>query len=187
MIVLLQQEYKGIGIRFGAQLIDWIILFIIYFIVGRALFGSFSWQVAGAAAMPVLMVNLAIFFLYFVILEGIFGATLGKRALGLKVIREDGARCGIGPAVIRNILRIIDALPFLYIIGMILISRSPKKQRLGDSVAHTVVVGSASLVTPVPPSGGPPETTRGDVKYCINCGEKIAAEALFCRKCGAKN
>lgn len=58
----------------------------------------------------------------------------------MKVVREDGSPCRLGPSVIRNILRIVDILPFLYIVGMVLIARSGKKQRLGDRVAHTVVV-----------------------------------------------
>jgi uncharacterized RDD family membrane protein YckC len=78
--------------------------------------------------------------LYYILLEGLRGATLGKKLVKIKVVREDGSACGLGPAFVRNILRIIDELPFLYIIGMILISRSNKKQRLGDRLAKTVVV-----------------------------------------------
>ncbi len=68
------------------------------------------------------------------------GATLGKKVVKIKVVKEDGSACGIGPAFVRTLLRIIDGLPFLYIIGMVLIARSDKKQRLGDRVAKTVVV-----------------------------------------------
>jgi uncharacterized RDD family membrane protein YckC len=60
--------------------------------------------------------------------------------LKLKVVQEDGKPCGFGSEAVRTILRIIDGLPFLYIIGMIFISRSDKKQRLGDKLAKTVVV-----------------------------------------------
>jgi uncharacterized RDD family membrane protein YckC len=94
----------------------------------------------GEAAYPFIAAYAAVAFLYYILLEGLAGATVGKRLLKLKVVRENGLPCGIGPAIVRNILRIVDELPFLYIIGMILISRSDKKQRLGDRFAKTIVI-----------------------------------------------
>jgi uncharacterized RDD family membrane protein YckC len=79
-------------------------------------------------------------FLYFIIMEGFMGATIGKFLLGIRVVKLDGSRIGLGAAIIRNLLRIIDALPTAYILGAILIWTSSRKQRLGDRVAHTVVV-----------------------------------------------
>jgi len=113
---------------------------IIYMLVGFAMAGSFSFDYTGTAAYPLMAASALIGLLYFVLLEGLTGATIGKRLLKIKVVRQDGAPCGIGPALMRTILRIIDVLPFLYIIGMILIARSPLKQRLGDRVAKTIVV-----------------------------------------------
>jgi uncharacterized RDD family membrane protein YckC len=192
--ILIQQEYKGIAVRLGAQVIDWIILGIIYFIIGYVLFGTVSWQVTGAAALPVIMINAIIVILYYVVLEGTNGATLGKKLLKIKVVKEDGNPCGLGAAFVRNLLRIIDGLPFLYIIGMILIARSPKKQRLGDRVAHTVVVGASSTATsypqPYPQTSyqppSPEATTTTETKFCINCGNRIPVHATFCPKCGSK-
>ncbi len=74
-------------------------------------------------------------------MEATQGATLGKMALGLRVVRVDGAPISWSESVIRNLLRIVDCLVF-YILGAILIWTSPLKQRLGDKVAHTVVVKS---------------------------------------------
>ena len=141
MNILNQPEYKGIGIRFVAQIIDIIILVIICSIVSTLMLGTANWYVTGYAAVPVFAVNGIIGILYFVGLEGTSGATIGKRALKMKVVMENGSPCGLGAAFIRNILRIIDALPFAYIIGVIMIARSAKKQRLGDSAAHTMVIG----------------------------------------------
>ena len=50
-----------------------------------------------------------------------FVATLGKLLLGLRVVNVDGSRIGWGASIIRNLLRIIDALPFFYLFGAILI------------------------------------------------------------------
>ncbi len=133
-------DYQGIGPRIGAQIVDGIVLIVLFFLVGFAMSGSFTFQYSGAEAYPFLGAYFLVFFLYYVVLEGYMGQTLGKKLLKIKVVKEDGKACGYGPAFVRTILRIIDALPFLYIIGMILIARSDKKQRLGDSVAKTVVV-----------------------------------------------
>jgi uncharacterized RDD family membrane protein YckC len=76
---------------------------------------------------------------YFALMEGSRGQTIGKMITKIKVVREDGRPIDMNQALVRNILRIIDGL-FAYLIGAILIWRSDKKQRLGDSVAKTVVV-----------------------------------------------
>jgi uncharacterized RDD family membrane protein YckC len=76
---------------------------------------------------------------YFIVLEATQGATLGKMALGLRVVKTNGAPITWADSLIRNLLRIIDGL-FGYLVGAILIWSSPLKQRLGDRVAHTVVV-----------------------------------------------
>jgi uncharacterized RDD family membrane protein YckC len=57
----------------------------------------------------------------------------------IKVVREDGGKINMTQAFLRTILRVIDGL-LAYLIGAILIWRSDKKQRLGDSIAKTVVV-----------------------------------------------
>lgn len=173
-------NYVGIGYRFVAQLIDGVILFIIYYLIGLAVFGAPTWSAYGAGATALALLNTLVGFLYFVLLEGTAGATVGKMALKMKVVKEDGGPCGLVASLIRNILRIVDALPFLYIIGMILIARSSKKQRLGDRIAHTVVVKPPFKESPAPPTAGPA------VKYCINCGAEISSEAKFCPKCGAE-
>jgi len=80
----------------------------------------------------------------------------------------------MGASFIRNILRIIDILPFIYIIGMILIARSDKKQRLGDRAAHTIVIkeGTQREFTPTQAP-----TPTEETKYCLSCGKKIPSEA----------
>jgi uncharacterized RDD family membrane protein YckC len=136
-------SYQGIGPRFVAQIGDGVILLILYFVLGAAMFGSLTFDVFGLAALSFIGVYMLLFFLYFIVLEGAIGATVGKRIAKIRVVREDGSPCGYGPAVVRNVLRVIDALPFLYIVGLILISRSEKKQRLGDRLAKTVVIKPA--------------------------------------------
>ncbi|MBS3760507.1 RDD family protein [Halodesulfurarchaeum sp.] len=82
--------------------------------------------------------------LYFIYLEGAYGQTIGKRAMGIVVVKSDGSRNTMTASAIRNILRIIDTLPTLYIIGIILILISEDNQRLGDMLGNTVVMKTSS-------------------------------------------
>jgi uncharacterized RDD family membrane protein YckC len=68
-----------------------------------------------------------------------WGATLGKMLLRLRVVKTDGTPISRSESIIRNLLRIIDGL-FYYLVGAILIWNSPLRQRLGDRAAKTVVV-----------------------------------------------
>ncbi len=133
--------YQGVAIRFVALLIDSIILGIIGWILG-VLFGvyttGFTMNPQGAISGWGI-VTFIIYIAYFTYLEGTRGQTIGKMAMKIRVVREDGSRIDMGTAFVRNILRIIDGLIF-YIIGAMLILTSRKKQRLGDRAAKTVVI-----------------------------------------------
>ena len=60
--------------------------------------------------------------------------------MGLKVASLDGAAYGPGKAFVRNLLRIVDGLPFLYLVGIFTIAVSKNHQRVGDMAAGTTVV-----------------------------------------------
>ena len=80
---------------------------------------------------------------YYLVLEATWGATLGKFATNLRVVREnDGGPIGWRAAFLRNLLRPIDGL-VLYLVGFIAICVSRKRQRIGDKVAGTIVVRRA--------------------------------------------
>jgi uncharacterized RDD family membrane protein YckC len=102
---------------------------------GSELFGTLIFLVL----LPMLFV---IQFGYFIYLEGDRGQTLGKQMMGIVVVKEDGSPIDFGEAAIRNLLRIIDQLGIIipYLVGLILMLVSDRKQRLGDMVADTVVV-----------------------------------------------
>ncbi len=68
------------------------------------------------------------------------GRTPGKAALGLRVIRNDGAPIGWIASITRNFLRVVDMLPFLYGFGLVSSLIDPWGRRLGDLVAGTIVV-----------------------------------------------
>jgi uncharacterized RDD family membrane protein YckC len=64
------------------------------------------------------------------------GQTIGKRLSGIRVVRLDGFALDAGAILIRNVFRVVDHLPPLWIVPLV----SNKSQRLGDMVAGTVVV-----------------------------------------------
>jgi len=101
-----------------------------------------------AAALPAL-----IFFLvhmtYSMVLEGWWrGQTVGKRALGLRVVDARGLTLQPGQVVMRNLLRLVDILPAFYTVGGAAMVLTRHCQRLGDLAAGTVVVRRTSVREP---------------------------------------
>ena len=76
------------------------------------------------------------------------GQTLGKRMLKLRVIDAQGLRLQFSQVALRNLLRIVDSLPFLYLVGGIACLFSRRTQRLGDFAANTVVVWNPVTTEP---------------------------------------
>lgn len=127
-----QLQYVSVGPRFLAILIDALII--------GAITGFLSFPFRSAPGFWGGSVGL-IALLYYIIMEATQGATLGKMALGLRVVKLDGSPISWQESIIRNLLRIIDGL-FGYLVGAILVWSSPLRQRLGDKAAGTVVVRS---------------------------------------------
>lgn len=108
--------------------------------------------VQSEAPLLYLVEGTAVFGLYFVLLEWLYGATPGKRQLKLCVVRVDGEPCGLGAALIRALLRIVDAQLFGLVAYWAM--RPPLYQRVGDWAAHTVVVRVQSPLVRRPRSTG---------------------------------
>jgi len=68
------------------------------------------------------------------------GQTLGKRVMQLRVIDAGGLRLEFAQVVVRNLLRAVDMLPALYLVGGCVALATRKCQRLGDLGAGTIVV-----------------------------------------------
>lgn len=140
-------RYAGLAIRFWALVIDFIFLSLIFFPITQLIKGVWimtpgdhAWSYGWVITDPLCLIFLITIFVYFVYAEGTYGATLGKKILGLHVIGIDVTACGLKRAFIRNLLRIVDALPALNILGVALILTSPEKARFGDRVAGTRVI-----------------------------------------------
>jgi uncharacterized RDD family membrane protein YckC len=146
--VELQLTLAGVGSRFVATLVDqviqWSIIIALILLVdlvggGAETFGLEPGTplVVGAFVMLVLAVQLGYDVAFEVLASG---RTPGKRWTGLRVVKLGGAPVGFLTSAVRNLLRIVDALPGFYAVGIIAVLASSRNQRLGDLAAGTLVV-----------------------------------------------
>lgn len=159
--VMLDYEIAGLGSRTLAAAADWFIVIVLGLAATLALG---LWQGASSTwfAAVLVLVLFAIVWMYFTCFEGLrHGQTPGKRALGIRVIRDTGHAVTFGDAAARNLLLPVDLFGML---GLFLIAIHPRAKRLGDMVAGTVVVRDHPIQVreaplPVEPdeSPGPPE------------------------------
>ena len=105
--------------------------------------------------LPVIWIFLGFVVLYIVV-QGLLGGSLGKLALGLRIVKADGSRAGIGPSALRTVMWIVDALTCgLPIVGGIAMFTSKGHRRVGDMAAGTYVVGQHQVGQPVILPGQP--------------------------------
>ena len=131
-----------VGQRIIAGLIDVAILFVV-FIVKALVFGDTEGDGSGGTVTldgaPFLL-YLAIVIAYYAAFELMTRRTPGKMVMGLRVESADAEELSAGRIVLRNLLRLIDGLPFLYIVGLISIAATKRDQRVGDIAGRTIVV-----------------------------------------------
>ena len=136
-----------LGRRIGAALLDVLLLFAVFVGVGlvggdaSARGGEASVTLGSAATLVFALLSL----LYYGLSEATSGQTLGKRAMGVKVVGEDGAPVTPRAAVVRTLMRVVDSLPVLYLVGLAsILLTGHRRQRVGDLVARTRVVSARS-------------------------------------------
>ena len=142
-----QAQYAGLICRFAALIIDIFALSAVFFPVTRLVKGVWLmsrtdhlWGYGWLITDPLCIIFFIVIVLYFIVLEGAFGATIGKKLLRLRVVSSDGGRAGMKASLVRNVLRVVDSLPALNILGVVLILTSPERARFGDRVAGTRVI-----------------------------------------------
>jgi uncharacterized RDD family membrane protein YckC len=134
-------DVKVTGRRIVATILDGIVLGLLY----RASTGIFGGhydsgldftRLTSKAGLGWLVVTL----LYYVLLEGLFGRTVGKFVTGIRVIDgKTGRAPGIFMALNRTLLRIIDSFGG-YLLGWIVVILNDRRRRLGDMAADTLVI-----------------------------------------------
>lgn len=138
----------GPGARAMAFLVDWLLraaASLIYLLLASLLLlgnmgfrysaeQSTLWVLAGVLPAT------AIYFLYHLVLEPLMsGRTPGKRMAGLRVLTLEGQVPTTGALLVRNVFRLIDAMPALYVVGLMFVFFGKRHLRLGDIAAGTVL------------------------------------------------
>ncbi len=108
-----------------------------------------GWVLGELASALMLLAVFLVQWWYAAIAEWRFsGKTLGKWALGIRTIDASGLPLTLVQAAVRNLLRILDFLPGLYLVGGVTALLDPAGRRLGDLAAGTVVVCEQRLGVP---------------------------------------
>ncbi len=175
----------GLGSRFIARLIDSLIQFgtILALLIVSARLHN------GWVNAVLIVIDFVVFFVYDIVFE-VFGSgrTPGKRSVGLRVVRSGGQPVGFVASAVRNLLRLVDLLPTLYLVGAISVIVSAHNQRLGDLAAGTIVVRERSQ----PPQAAgwvawsrptvPPDAVAGWDVSAISPAEVAAVRAFLDRR-----
>jgi uncharacterized RDD family membrane protein YckC len=137
-----------LGRRTLAALIDLLVVGAMFFALAATI-GDFSSDGAGFSASlsggPALLF-VAAMLAYYGVPEALTGGTLGKAVFGLRVVNvADNAPATPGRVVIRTLLRLIDALPLLYLTGFVCAAASKRTARVGDLAARTAVIQSSAV------------------------------------------
>ncbi len=142
--VVINYEPADVFQRILAWLVDALILgaysFVVSLIWGAASVASDNYLATEYGWIEFLIIVLPTF-LYFVVIETVWkGYTLGKKLVGIRVVKIDGSRAGLGSFVIRWLFRIFEVTIMAGSVAIVTILLNGKGQRLGDIVAKTTVI-----------------------------------------------
>ena len=138
----------GFWIRLVAYLIDQIILIVpttIVWLIAVALVDpSFFDEASGAAESSsaatglAYMIFIPLYLTYYMIAVSVWATTIGKRIVGIYVLRPDGSKAGPGRAFARYWAYFVSS--FVFFVGYIMIAFHDEKRGLHDLICDTVVV-----------------------------------------------
>ena len=133
------QDVRVVGRRIAACLVDTLLALSFSTVAFMPLLYLRSWSIVLVLSLLLVYVLLwcGFFLAQSAVFDGYFGRTLGKKLLGIRVVREEDGRA---PGPWRAALR---ASTFLFVdmfLGVPAMLRSPKRQRVGDVAASTLVV-----------------------------------------------
>jgi uncharacterized RDD family membrane protein YckC len=145
--VALSLPVAGIGYRCLAWLVDatllfffWVVAYFVFTLLVLDVVGFFQ----GLSGLGQALLGVGLFatqWLYWTLTEVFLnGQTLGKRLLGIRVVRADGSPVGLYESAVRNLCRVVDFIPLLYATGCITMLLTRQHRRLGDLLAGTLLV-----------------------------------------------
>jgi uncharacterized RDD family membrane protein YckC len=139
-------QVAGLGTRAIAQILD---MLIVLGILAAVFFVASAFAVVGSAGAVLVLVigSFVVIFGYFWVSESLWsGQTIGKKAFRLRAVGDRGEPLTFAQAGIRNLVRIVDFLPYAYGIGLVVLFANGKGKRLGDLAAGTIVVKDSDHV-----------------------------------------
>ncbi len=141
-------DVAGIGSRFLAAIVDTLLLMLVLL----TLVGIVIWQsqfIDPVIGVAIVVGSWVLLLLAYYILFEVFwqGQSLGKRIVGLRVVRDGGRPVTFFASSVRNVIRLADFLPGFYGLGVIVMFVDRRARRLGDLAAGTLVVKERSAVT----------------------------------------
>jgi uncharacterized RDD family membrane protein YckC len=151
--VVFGYEVVGIGSRFMAALLDTLIILGLQLVALLGVVLAFNLLGEGETARGWAVAAYGL--LSFVLLWGYYiyfelrwnGRSPGKKAVGIRVIRQDGTPITLAESAIRNLVRLVDFMPFAYGAGVVMMFIDGRSRRLGDMAAGTLVVRVPEEVT----------------------------------------
>ena len=133
----------GPGARSFAFVIDWHVRLLLSgaWLILAAYVLKLSLSARSPGALVSLLPAAVIYFLYHPILEvAMRGRTPGKRVAGVRIVTRSGGAPSTAALLIRNVFRLIDSLPALYVIGLVTCFVTAHRVRIGDMAAGTLLV-----------------------------------------------
>ncbi len=146
--VVFSLPLAGPATRFLAWLVDLACILIALMGINFGVRLLFIFSLDAGSGLAILL-TFAVPIFYGILFEGYWrGQTPGKRVLRLRVMDARGLRLDLRQVVIRNLLRAVDGLPALYLVGGAACFFTARAQRLGDLAADTVVVRAERPAAP---------------------------------------
>jgi len=157
--VTLELRLAGPTVRTLAWAIDMAIRFAVYMGLGMLL------PLLGGAGMGIFLILMFLTEWFYPVCFEVLaqGQTVGKMALGIRVLCDDGTPVGWYPSTVRNFLRFVDFLPVLYGAGLLSMLVQKDFKRLGDLAAGTLVVYTERRMPRQLGNGPEPESSEAVV------------------------
>jgi len=136
--VEIRLEPAGLGSRFVALVVDLILVTGLGGIVTQLTLGTLPGAFGIVAQAVALLVLTWGYHVYFEIRHQ--GQSPGKRIAGIRVVDGRGLPLSLEQSFVRNVVRVLDALPVGYALGALVCQLDRHHRRLGDIAADTLVV-----------------------------------------------
>ncbi|GGG93073.1 RDD family protein [Silvibacterium dinghuense] len=159
--VALRFPVAGVGSRFLALFTDCVVQAVVYLIIvlvfvllvsaapktpaGQMSHSGEKWLIA-----ILILIHFLMYWGYFALFEAFWnGQTPGKRLCKLRVIQDSGRQITFFESMTRNLIRIVDMLPGMYLVGVVAMVSNRQHKRLGDMAAGTLVVHERRTEEPI--------------------------------------